>query len=100
MQQGTEQLLGHLLDFSMLLLHNMRNENKSHAFAIQISELLLQQRVKRVIGAQQGKQLFHFLRLVIKDKKSLVSDLVKLQDQEENDQMLDMEYRIEQILDV
>ena len=76
------EILVNLLDFLMLLLHNMRNENKSHAFAIQISELLLKQRGKRTIGAQQGKQLFQFLRLIIKDKKSMISDLMTL-DQED-----------------
>ena len=62
----------------MLLLHNMRNENKNHAFAINISELLLEQRSKRTIGAEQGKKLFQFLRLIIKDKNSMISDLVSL----------------------
>lgn len=35
------EILGHLLDFIMVLLFILRNEKRSHTFAIEVAELLL-----------------------------------------------------------
>ena len=87
--------LSPLLDLTMLLLFNLRHLNQSHAFAISLVELLLDQRKSKTMSPQAGKQLFHFLRLIIKDKKAQLSELVggDYSSDEDNldDQLLDID---------
>ena len=65
---GESRILRYVLNFVMVLLSILREENKSHAFASDIADLLISRQNKSQISNERARELFCFLRLIVKDK--------------------------------
>ena len=92
---GESRILRYVLNFVMVLLSILREENKSHAFASDIADLLISRQNKSKISNERARELFCFLRLIVKDKIAQVEALGEY----ESDSLIDIESEVENLID-
>ena len=94
-RDGESCILRHLLDFTMVLLSILQAENKSHSFATEVAELLLSRYTTGDIDVGRARELFYFLRLIVKDKMTQVEALCEI----ESDTLIDIEQEVDMLID-